>query len=49
MVNYVYWLADLERNHERYFREHHIVASPLLEKLAREGPLAPHAEKGAAA
>src|SRR6266513_190038 len=49
MVNYVYWLADVERNHERYFREHHIVASPLVEKLAREGPLAPHAEKGAAA
>ena len=22
MVNYVYWLAELERNHERYFREH---------------------------
>jgi malonyl-CoA decarboxylase len=49
MVNYVYWLAELERNHERYFRDHHIVASPLVEKLARECPLAPHAEKGAAA
>jgi malonyl-CoA decarboxylase len=49
MVNYVYWLAEVERNHERYFREHHIAASPLVEKLAREGPLAPHAEKGAAA
>lgn len=37
MVNYVYWLAEVERNHERYFREHTIVASPLIEKLAREG------------
>jgi malonyl-CoA decarboxylase len=37
MVNYVYWLAEVERNHERYFREHYIVASPLIEKLAREG------------
>jgi malonyl-CoA decarboxylase len=39
MVNYVYWLAEVERNHERYFREHEIVASPALEKLARECPL----------
>ena len=38
MVNYVYWLAEVERNHERYFREHHIVASPAIEKLARECP-----------
>jgi malonyl-CoA decarboxylase len=36
MVNYVYWLAELERNHERYFREHAVVASPVVEKLARE-------------
>src|SRR5437773_1954765 len=49
MVNYVYWLAEVERNHERYFREHHIVASPLVEKLARECPLGAQAEKGAAA
>ena len=27
MVNYVYWLAELERNHERYFREHLVAAS----------------------
>jgi len=39
MVNYVYWLAEVERNHERYFREHRIVASPAVEKLARECPL----------
>lgn len=47
MVNYVYWLAEVERNHERYFREHFIAASPVIEKLAREAPLAT-AEKGAA-
>jgi malonyl-CoA decarboxylase len=40
MVNYVYWLPEVERNHERYFREHHVVASPAVEKLARECPLA---------
>src|SRR6266480_2370379 len=45
MVNYVYWLAEVER----YHREHHIVASPLVEKLARECPLGAQAEKGAAA
>src|SRR6185295_12145051 len=28
MVNYVYWLAELEHNHEAYFREHVIAASP---------------------
>jgi len=49
MVNYVYWLNELERNHERYFREHAIAASPQVEKLARECVLAAPAEKGAAA
>jgi malonyl-CoA decarboxylase len=38
MANYVYSLGEVERNHERYFREHHIVASPAIEKLARECP-----------
>ncbi|MFL6566212.1 MAG: malonyl-CoA decarboxylase domain-containing protein, partial [Burkholderiales bacterium] len=47
MVNYVYWLAEVERNHERYFREHAVVAAPAVEKLAREA--APAAEKGKAA
>jgi malonyl-CoA decarboxylase len=47
MVNYVYWLAEVERNHERYFREHAVVAAPAVEKLARE--TAPAAEKGKAA
>jgi malonyl-CoA decarboxylase len=36
MANYVYWLAELERNHERYFREHLVSASSAVEKLARE-------------
>src|SRR6266581_39251 len=35
MVNYVYWLAEVERNHARYFREHLVAASPQVEKLAR--------------
>jgi malonyl-CoA decarboxylase len=46
MVNYVYWLAEVERNHERYFREHAVVAAPAVEKLARE---VASAEKGKAA
>ncbi|HVJ23874.1 MAG TPA: malonyl-CoA decarboxylase family protein [Burkholderiales bacterium] len=36
MVNYVYWLAELEKNHERYFRERVVSASPPVDKLARE-------------
>ena len=48
MVNYVYWLAEVERNHERYFRDHAVIASPQIERLAREAPL-PAVEKGAAA
>jgi malonyl-CoA decarboxylase len=48
MVNYVYWLAEVEKNHERYVHEHAVVASPLVERLARECPLAAR-EKGAAA
>jgi malonyl-CoA decarboxylase len=46
MVNYVYWLAEVERNHERYFREHAVVAAPAVEKLARE---AAASQKGKAA
>ena len=38
MANYVYWLAEVERNHETYFREHEIVASPAIERLAKECP-----------
>jgi malonyl-CoA decarboxylase len=40
MVNYVYRLEDVERNHERYFAGHAVVASRAVEKLARESPLA---------
>jgi malonyl-CoA decarboxylase len=36
MVNYVYWLAELEHNHEQYFKHHDVVASPGVERLARE-------------
>jgi len=36
MVNYVYWLAEVEKNHERYVHEHAIAASPAIEKLARD-------------
>jgi malonyl-CoA decarboxylase len=49
MVNYVYWLNEVERNQERYWREKAITASAAVEKLARECVLAPPAEKGAAA
>jgi malonyl-CoA decarboxylase len=40
MVNYVYRLADVERNHERFFSEHTVVASRTVEKLAHKSPLA---------
>jgi malonyl-CoA decarboxylase len=48
MVNYVYWLAEVEKNHERYFRDHVVVASSALRKLAAESPLAA-IDKGVAA
>lgn len=40
MVNYVYRLKDVERNHEAYAKEHLVVASPGLSLLARESRLA---------
>jgi malonyl-CoA decarboxylase len=49
MVNYIYRLEDVERNHERYFSEHAVVASRAVEKLARKSPLAAPAEKRAEA
>ena len=49
MVNYVYWLDELEKNHERYFREHAIAASSAVEKMARESMLSSKAQNGAAA
>jgi malonyl-CoA decarboxylase len=40
MVNYVYRLKDVERNHEAYANKHLAVASPGLALLARESLLA---------
>ena len=40
MVNYVYRLGDVERNHERYFSERAVVASRAVQKLALKSPLA---------
>jgi len=40
MVNYVYRLKDVERNHEAYAKAHAVVASPGLSLLARESRLA---------
>ena len=49
MVNYVYRLDDVERNHERYFADHAVVASRTVAKLARKSPLAVPDEKRAEA
>jgi malonyl-CoA decarboxylase len=35
MVNYVYDLADVERNHEEYVNRHRVAASGAVEKLAK--------------
>jgi malonyl-CoA decarboxylase len=40
MVNYVYRLAEVERNHEAYAREHKVIAARRLEDLAKESLLA---------
>jgi len=39
MVNYVYRLGDVDRNHEAYAREHRIVAARRIEALAKESRL----------
>ena len=39
MVNYVYRLGDVDRNHEAYAREHRIVAARRIEALAQESRL----------
>lgn len=39
MVNYVYRLADVERNHEAFARQYSIVAFHELERLAKQAPL----------
>ena len=36
MVNYVYDLGDVERNHEEYVNRHHAASSGAVERLARE-------------
>ncbi len=40
MVNYVYRLAEVERNHEAYARERRVIASRALHRLARQSLLA---------
>jgi malonyl-CoA decarboxylase len=40
MVNYVYRLEDVERNHEAYARDQRVIASRRIEKFAKESPLA---------
>ena len=35
MVNYVYDLGDVERNHEEYVNRHRVICSGAIEKLAR--------------
>jgi malonyl-CoA decarboxylase len=40
MANYVYDLDDLERNHEAFAREYHVVASRDIDRLARQSMLA---------
>jgi malonyl-CoA decarboxylase len=40
MVNYAYRLGSIERNHELFAREHRVVASREIERLAGESPLA---------
>lgn len=49
MANYGYRLSDVERNHERYFRQHVVVASRAVAKLARECPIASQPPASAAA
>jgi len=39
MVNYVYRLADVERNHEAYMKEYRIIASRQIELLAKQSEL----------
>jgi len=39
MVNYVYRLSDVEKNHEAFVNEHRVIASRAVEKLAQDCPL----------
>ena len=36
MVNYVYDLGDVERNHEEYVNRHRVVTSSGVERLAKQ-------------
>ncbi|MCS6765843.1 MAG: malonyl-CoA decarboxylase [Candidatus Protistobacter heckmanni] len=36
MVNYIYKLADIERNHEAYTKEHRIIAASRIEDMAKD-------------
>ena len=45
MVNYVYRLADVEKNHEAFVRDHEIAAAHELKKLARDCVLAGETDK----
>jgi hypothetical protein len=45
MVNYVYHLGDVERNHEAYAREHRVVAARRIEAAARESLLGQRSEE----
>jgi malonyl-CoA decarboxylase len=40
MVNYVYRLAEVERNHEAYMKEYKVIASRQIEMLAKQADLA---------
>ena len=40
MVNYVYRLAEVERNHEAYMKEYKVVASRQIELLAKQSDMA---------
>jgi malonyl-CoA decarboxylase len=40
MVNYVYRLDDVERNHEAYARERRVIAARRFEVLAKDSLLA---------
>jgi malonyl-CoA decarboxylase len=35
MVNYLYRLGEIEKNHEAYAESGHVVASPALRKMAQ--------------
>jgi malonyl-CoA decarboxylase len=39
MVNYLYRLADLEKNHESYTRDYHVVAASEIESLSKRSDL----------